>query len=61
MQTLLHDPIQKLIAERLSETIAKVYPDADTSSLDAESIYNLFSDPPNLKMGHIAFGCFPLP
>jgi arginyl-tRNA synthetase len=55
--TVLHNQILKEIAENIEKSIQNSYPD---SELNTEQIYKLISVAPNMKMGHLAFPCFPL-
>ncbi len=54
------NPIYKAIAESISEAIKSVYSDIENLEISLDQIYSMLSLAPNLKMGHIAFACFPL-
>ena len=56
----LFNPIYKAIAEKIHAAIKDTYSDIEGLNISLEEIYNLLGLAPNLKMGHIAFGCFPL-
>ena len=51
------NPIYNLITSTLLEALDGSYPEHGQSF---ENIIKMLSPAPNLKMGHIAFGCFPL-
>ncbi|WP_127717280.1 arginine--tRNA ligase [Halobacteriovorax sp. HLS] len=55
--TVLHNTILKEIAQNIENSLKENFPDA---ALTIDSIYKLISLAPNMKMGHIAFPCFPL-
>lgn len=59
MAVLLHDKLKLQLAEIISQAIDKAYPDIDARP-DINTLYNSLGNTPNAKMGHIAFGCFPL-
>ncbi|MCR9206120.1 MAG: arginine--tRNA ligase, partial [Halobacteriovoraceae bacterium] len=47
----------KNLAEGLLQAVQKTYPDVEVSF---DELYKFLSPAPNFKMGHVAFGCFPL-
>ncbi len=51
------NPIYTQIAEALKKIIDTTYPHHNLSGVE---LYSLLGEAPNLKMGHVAFGCFPL-
>jgi arginyl-tRNA synthetase len=53
----MHNKIYKEISENIKITLDSVFPD---HGQDVNSIYKLLGSTPNLKMGHIAYPCFPL-
>jgi len=55
--TLLHNKIYKEISEIIKETLDATFPD---HGQDLDTIYKLLGSTPNLKMGHVAYPCFPL-
>jgi len=55
--TLMFNNVTKALAVALKEALGQIYPDAQMELLD---IYRALSPAPNLKMGHLAFACFPL-
>jgi len=59
MSFIHHDYLKLQLAEIINESISKTYPDAETRPTLSE-LYNSLAAAPNTKMGHIAFGCFPL-
>ena len=54
----LFNPIYKAIAESISDAIQTHYADVEGLDISIEQIYSMLGLAPNLKMGHIAFGCF---
>lgn len=58
MSVLLHNSFKLDIAKSIIQAISAAYPDAQT--LEESVVYNGLVAAPNFKMGHIAFGCFPL-
>jgi arginyl-tRNA synthetase len=58
MSILLHNTMKLDIAKSINQAITKSYPTAE--KLDESVIYNSLVSAPNFKLGHIAFGCFPL-
>ncbi|MCK5074348.1 MAG: arginine--tRNA ligase [Bacteriovoracaceae bacterium] len=56
MQTL-HNPILKALALTIKDAMDQLLKD---HNMDTEFIYTQIGEPPNLKMGHFAFPCFPL-
>jgi len=50
-------PLYLHASKLISDLVLKAYPDF---SLEIPVIYNLLSPAPNLKLGHLAFPCFPL-
>ena len=59
MAILLHDKLKLQLAEIISESINITYPDIEQKP-NIQDLYNSLGPTPNTKMGHIAFGCFPL-
>jgi arginyl-tRNA synthetase len=55
--SIMFDPIKKSISEAISQKITNNFSAQD---LTVEKIYDLITLAPNLKMGHLAFPCFPL-
>ena len=55
--TVLHNNILKEIAKTIEKSINVSYPDG---KLAIEQIYKLIGLAPNMKIGHLAFPCFPL-
>ena len=58
MSILLHNQVKLDITKAIANAIGTSYPEAEKVS--ESNIYNSLSTAPNLKLGHIAFGCFPL-
>ncbi len=58
MSVLLHNSVKLEIAKSINKAISKAYPDSE--ALTEKSIYDGLTTAPNFKMGHLAFGCFPL-
>jgi len=56
-QVILFNPIYKAIAESLHEAAKKSFPEVD---LTIAELYCSLAPAPNMKMGHVAFACFPL-
>lgn len=54
---ILHNTIVLKIAESIKAGLDATYPD---HGLSLEEVYGHIGEPPNLKMGHFAFPCFPL-
>jgi len=54
---LNHNYAYKTVSKLLHDGIKKSYPDVEMTETE---IYNSLSAPPNLKMGQVAFPCFPL-
>lgn len=59
-KTNLFNPIYKAIAESISHAIKESFADIEGLEISLEQIYGQLGLAPNLKMGHIAFGCFTL-
>ncbi len=56
----LFNPIYKALAESISHAIKEVYGESAAAEVSLAQIYSMLGLAPNLKMGHIAFACFPL-
>lgn len=54
---LMFNNVTKALASSLKEALGQKYPDAP---MELEDIYRALTPAPNLKMGHVAFACFPL-
>lgn len=54
---LTHDPIKLQLAQLIHGLLKQLYPE---NTLAQEEIYAALTEAPNLEMGHLAFGCFPL-
>lgn len=59
-QQNLFNPIFKALAQSIAHAIKTLYPDVENLEISTEQIYSMLGLAPNLKMGHIAFACFPL-
>ncbi|MEE2744631.1 MAG: arginine--tRNA ligase [Bdellovibrionota bacterium] len=53
----MHNKIFSELAQSLKEAISKSFPE---SNMSQEEIYKQIGKPPNPKLGHFAFACFPL-
>lgn len=53
----IFNDLYQILAQGLLEAVSKTYPDVEVSF---DEIYNFLTPAPNFKMGHVAFGCFPL-
>lgn len=52
-----HDPIKARLAKAIQKQLDIAFAD---HQMDKDSIYSFIGAPPNFKMGHFAFACFPL-
>lgn len=55
MQTTLHDPIRRHLAQALLESAQSF-----STEVNLKSLYDQLVEPPNPEMADLAFGCFPL-
>ncbi|GAB4012305.1 MAG: arginine--tRNA ligase [Bdellovibrio sp.] len=55
--SVMHNKCYALIAELIARSLHKL---GHTGALSINQIYNSLSAPPDIKMGHVAFACFPL-
>jgi len=55
--TVMHNQILLSLSESVLDGIARFYPE---NKMELDEIYSLMGEPPNLKMGHVAFPCFSL-
>jgi arginyl-tRNA synthetase len=56
MKRKQHNKILESLAQGIEMALNKAFPDSELPILD---IYGQIAEPPNLKMGHFAFPCFP--
>ena len=58
--TLTHEPLRVLVSEVLLKCIKKQLADVgvDSETITLVDIYKSLVDPPNVALGHLAFGCF---
>ena len=58
--TLMHEPLRKLVSQTLFKIIQNQLVAAGVASdaISANDVYKALVDPPNIDLGHLAFGCF---
>ena len=58
--TILHEPLRKLISQSLVTIIQKQLELSGVAKdlMNAADVYKALVEPPNLDLGHLAFGCF---
>jgi arginyl-tRNA synthetase len=57
---IMHDKIKQELTTAIYEAIGVSYSHDVADKVGKKHIYDALTPPPNLKMGHLAFGCFPL-
>lgn len=57
IKNLNYNPVFQSIADSLAGAISSIAPEAN---MERSDILKMLSIAPNMKMGHVAFGCFPL-
>ena len=60
VKPLPFNPIFKALAQSIVVAIHEVYSNEEGLDIELSQVYSMLGLAPNLKMGHIAFGCFPL-